>query len=127
MRLVILESPYAGDVEANLTYARACGRDCALRGDAILASHLLYPQFLDDTIPAERKLGIELGLAWRAKADLSIFYTDRGWSSGMLAALHSAIEHNFPFELRSLYGAHQLPATLDEDVFELLISCIKHK
>lgn len=28
--LVLLESPYAGDIEANLTYARACMRDCLL-------------------------------------------------------------------------------------------------
>ena len=28
MRLVIVESPYAGDVELNIRYARACLRDC---------------------------------------------------------------------------------------------------
>lgn len=31
MKLVILESPYAGDVEANVAYARRCVRDSLLR------------------------------------------------------------------------------------------------
>lgn len=42
MILVLLESPYAGYVERNLAYARACARDCLLRGEAPFASHLLY-------------------------------------------------------------------------------------
>ena len=40
-RLVILESPYSGDVEANLEYARSCLHDCLERGEAPIASHLL--------------------------------------------------------------------------------------
>lgn len=44
MRRVIVESPYAGEVEANVTYARACVRDCVLRGEAPIASHLLFTQ-----------------------------------------------------------------------------------
>ena len=49
-RKVILESPYAGDVETNLRNARAAMRDCLLRGEAPYASHLLYtqPGVLDD-------------------------------------------------------------------------------
>jgi hypothetical protein len=41
MRWVILESPYAGDVEANVAYARAAVRDSLMRGEAPIASHLL--------------------------------------------------------------------------------------
>ena len=41
MRLVIVESPYAGDVEANEEYARQCVRDSLMRGEAPIASHLL--------------------------------------------------------------------------------------
>ena len=44
MRLVIFESPYAGDVEANTEYARRCVRDSLMRGEAPIASHLLYTQ-----------------------------------------------------------------------------------
>lgn len=87
-RLVILESPYAGDVERNVTYARACLADCIRRGEAPIASHLLYtqPGVLNDDNPAERTLGIEAGLAWGRVADGAVFYVDLGWSNGMLAA-----------------------------------------
>lgn len=87
MKLVILESPYAGDVEANVAYARACLLDSLRRGEAPIASHLLHTQVLDDTAPEERALGIAAGLAWRTVPGvLPVFYVDRGWSRGMLAA-----------------------------------------
>ena len=50
MKLVIIESPYAGDIEKNVAYARDCVRDSLMRGEAPYASHLLYtqPNILDD-------------------------------------------------------------------------------
>src|SRR4051794_36682614 len=65
VRLVILESPYAGDVERNTLYARRALKDSLMHVEAPIASHLLYPQVLDDLIPSERQLGIDAGLAWR--------------------------------------------------------------
>lgn len=49
---VILESPYAGEIDRNIRYARACVRDSLLRGESPIASHLLYTQsgILDDDI-----------------------------------------------------------------------------
>lgn len=63
---VVVESPYAGDVERNLRYLRAALRDCLLRGEAPYASHAIYtqPGVLDDDIPSERTRGIHAGLAW---------------------------------------------------------------
>ena len=88
MKLVVIESPYSGDIEGNTAYARACMADSIKRGEAPLASHLLYPQpgILDENIEAERHLGINLGLYWAERADFIVFYTDRGWSRGMYAA-----------------------------------------
>lgn len=85
MRRVIIESPYAGDVKRNEQYARACMADCLKRGEAPYASHLLYtqPGILDDTIPEERRLGIDAGLAWGDVADAVVVYTDHGVSQGM--------------------------------------------
>ena len=104
MRLIILESPFAGDVDANVIYARACLRACLLRGEAPIASHLLYTQegVLDDLDSAQRALGIEAGLAWRARADGAAFYVDRGWSQGMLAARQIYDGEGFPYEIRHL-------------------------
>jgi hypothetical protein len=88
VRLVIVESPYAGDIERNVRYARAAVRDCVLKGEAPIASHLLFtqPGILDDDVPEERALGIAAGLAWKHVADSHVFYVDLGWSRGMQAA-----------------------------------------
>jgi hypothetical protein len=86
-KLAQLESPYAGNVELNTAYARACMRDCLQRGEVPFASHLLYtqPGVLDDTIPEQRERGIEAGLAFREHAAKTVFYLDQGWSGGMRA------------------------------------------
>ena len=107
MNLVIIESPYAGDVAANVNYARLCMRDSLNRGESPLASHLLYtqPGILDDDIPSERQLGIDAGLAWRKAAQFSVFYVDLGWSRGMLAAKEIYEREGFPFEIRALNEA----------------------
>lgn len=104
MRLVIIESPYAGDVERNVAYAKAAVRDCLERGESPYASHLFFTQdgLLDDTIPAQRALGIEAGLAWGAKADATVVYTDLGMSRGMLLGIARAHEQGRPVELRTL-------------------------
>jgi hypothetical protein len=85
MRLVIVESPYAGDIARNVAYARAAVRDCLLRGEAPIASHLLYtqPGILDDAVPAERALGIQAGLLWGEHAEATVVYADLGISRGM--------------------------------------------
>lgn len=104
MTLVIIESPYAGDIEANVAYARSAMRDSILRGEHPIASHLLYtqPGILRDEIPEERQRGIDAGLAWRAVADKAVFYIDRGWSGGMTAARAIYECEGFPYEERSL-------------------------
>lgn len=104
MKLVILESPFAGDVEKNTQYARACVRDSLLRGEAPIASHLLYtqPGILDDTVPSERQHGIDAGLAWRTVAHGSVVYTDRGISKGMEYGIAAAIEAGKTVEYRQI-------------------------
>lgn len=101
MRLVVIESPYAGDVEANLRYARACLLDALRRGEAPLASHLLYTQVLNDDDPEERALGMAAGFNWNDCADAVVVYTDRGISAGMEAGIRYAREVlDIPVEFR---------------------------
>lgn len=105
MKLVIIESSYAGDVEKNLTYLRACLKDSLLRGEAPFASHALYtqPGVLDDTKAEERTLGIEAGFAWGKKADLVAVYTDLEFSSGMELGILQADSNGLPVEYRYLH------------------------
>lgn len=104
LKLVIIESPYAGDIDANVAYARSCVRDALTRGEAPIASHLLYtqPGILDDQIPSERHLGIDAGLAWRRVAEKTVVYTDRGISDGMKHGIAAAVAAGIPVEYRSL-------------------------
>lgn len=102
--LVLIESPYAGDVERNIRYARACMRDSLLRGEAPFLSHLLYTQegVLDDTILEERTIGIWAGLAWGEKAKKTIVYTDYGITPGMKLGIAEAIKQKRPVLYRTL-------------------------
>ena len=103
-RLVILESPYAGDIERNVAYARACLRDSLMRGEAPIASHLLYtqPGVLDDNLPDERILGIDAGLSWRFVAEASVVYTDLGMSKGMSYGIQRARDAGKVIEYRTI-------------------------
>jgi hypothetical protein len=96
VRLVYLESPYAGDVEMNLRYARACMLDSIRRGESPIASHCLWTQCLDDTVPAERDLGMRCGFEWARFADATALYVDRGISDGMMRGVEMANLHRRP-------------------------------
>ena len=104
MRRVVVESPFAGDIEANLKYARACLRDCLMRGESPVASHLLLTQdgILNDADPIERAVGINAGHAWMRGAHDVVVYTDRGISEGMKAGIKSAELHKLNIEYRSI-------------------------
>lgn len=103
-RLVVVESPYAGDVQAHIDYARAAVADCLARGEAPIASHLLYTQdgVLDDDDPGQRRLGIDAGLAWHRVASAVVVYTDLGVSAGMRDAISHAEKVGIEPEFRTL-------------------------
>lgn len=104
--LVIIESPFAGanehEREANIAYARKCVADALSRGEAPIASHLLFPQILNDDIPGERTLGIEAGLAWYRVADKCVVYADRGISDGMRQGVARATACGVEVEVRNI-------------------------
>lgn len=104
--LVLVESPYAGDVATNVWYARSALGDCLRRGEYPFASHLLYtqPGVLDDDDPDERHLGIEAGLAWGNRADMTAVYMDLGISAGMRFGIAHAERVRRPIEYRRIKG-----------------------
>lgn len=104
MKLVLLESPYAGDVSRNEAFARACMCDCLMRGEAPFASHLLYtqPGVLDDRNPEHRALGMEAGLFWGQVASKTVVYTDLGISYGMNYGIQMAQLAGREVEYRTL-------------------------
>lgn len=105
MKLVLVESPFSGETERNVIYARKCLADCFKRGEYPFASHLLYtqPGVLDDTNSKERELGIEAGLVWGAKSDATVVYLDHGITSGMEHGINRAKKEKRKIEYRYLY------------------------
>jgi len=104
MRCVILESPYAGNVERNVAYARTCLRHSLSLGEAPIASHLLYtqPGVLRDDDEIERQWGIDAGLAWAALASATVVYIDLGISRGMKYGIDHALRAGRPIEWRAI-------------------------
>lgn len=108
MRLVVIESPYAGktdeETKSNVDYAKRCVHDCLKRGEAPYASHLFFTQLgiLNDKIKDERMLGINAGFAWAERADLIAVYIDKGISGGMKKGIERAIEKGQRIEYRKL-------------------------
>jgi len=104
MLLIILESPYSENIDENAIYARACVRDSLLRGEAPIASHLLYtqPGVLNDTIITERMHGIDAGLAWLKVATLHVVYTDLGITPEMQCGIYAAAANGVKTEYRTL-------------------------
>ncbi len=111
MRHIIIESPFGVPPKADwqdedlarvqgvyVAYARACCRavmDNAEEPTLVYASHLYWPQFLNDLDPYERALGIGAGfhLADAVGADTAYFFNDFGITAGMVkgqAAHHLA-------------------------------------
>ena len=130
MRLVVVESPYAGKAPGwakripgmrwaaeawvrwrHVRYARAAVRDCILRGEAPIASHLLLtqPGILRDHVPGERRTGIEAGLAWGDRGDLSAFYVNEGTSNGMRLGAEWADRVGRAHETRTVPGWRRCP------------------
>jgi hypothetical protein len=102
MKIVVIISPYSGDVEANVAYARACLFDSVMQDEAPFASHLLYTQVLNDHEPEHRSRGMAAGRQIMRRADLAAVYMDRGKSEGMRKDIEYARRHKIPIEERWL-------------------------
>ena len=100
VKLVYLESPYAGDVEKNIKYARLCMKDSLDRGEYPFASHLLYTQesILNDNDPLERTLEI----VFAKLCSKTVIYADLGISNGMMLGIEDAIKNKRTIEVRYL-------------------------
>lgn len=121
LRRVVLESPFSAPTDIgileNIGYARKCVRDCLMRGDAPIASHLLFTQsgILDDNIQEERELGMAAGWAWTGAAKAVVVYVDRGISKGMWAGIERAERFGIPVEYRELGAEENLTEVELED------------
>ena len=94
MKRVLIESPFAGEIDRNQMYARFCSHHTVTQyKESPYASHLFFTQefILDDDVPEERMLGIDAGLAWGEAAQMTVVYVDLGLSSGMAYGIANAL------------------------------------
>lgn len=98
-------SPYRGDVEENVRKAREYCRWAAMEHGVIPAvrlrnaarMHLLFPQFLDDSDPAQRELGIDMGLELLADCKRLYYFSDK-ITEGMAKEMNRAHALGIPTE-----------------------------
>ncbi len=94
-KIVYIASPYAGDIENNIRFAKAACRLAMEEGSTPVAAHLLYPQMLDDSIPEQRELGIRMGLKL-LEACSELWLCGSRVSDGMQEELKAAWRHRVP-------------------------------
>ncbi len=92
--IVYVCSPYAGDIESNVAAARRYSRFAVDSGYIPIAPHLLFPQFLNDTDPRERELGLFFGNALMSKCS-EVWVFGETISPGMAAEIRRARWKNY--------------------------------
>ena len=92
--IVYICSPYAGDIETNVVVARRYSRFAVEKGYIPIAPHLLFPQFLNDSDPNERELGLFFGNAIMSKCS-EIWVFGSKISNGMAAEIKRARWKNY--------------------------------
>ena len=96
MKKIYICSRLAGDYEANIEAAREYSRYVMKECGALpIAPHLLFPQFLDDTDPTERELGLAAGLELLEFCD-ELWYFGDSVSQGMVREICAAKEMGIP-------------------------------
>lgn len=97
---VYVVSKYAGDTKVNVSKAVEYCRFVIGKKRIPVASHLIYPAMLQDTIAADRELGTMFGLALLALCD-EIWVFGRVPSPGMAAEIAEAKRLNKPLRYYS--------------------------
>lgn len=93
--LVFICSPFAGDMEGNTKRAREYSRFAVSKDCIPIAPHLLFPQFLEETDPAGRELGISFGLVLQSMCREMWVFGDTV-SKGMAVEIEKAKERGIP-------------------------------
>jgi len=97
-KLIYVCSPLKGDIENNVKKAIQHCRFVFLQGHIPYAPHVIFTQFLDDTIESERDVAIEMGNIMLLKCDELWVFGDiisNGMKSEIELAKKNRIEVKF--------------------------------
>lgn len=95
--LVYICSPFAGDIESNIQNTRRYCVFAVRQGVIPIAPHLLFPQFMDDGNPEDRKLGLRFGMILLDRCEAVWAFGNR-ISPGMAAELERAGRRGIPIK-----------------------------
>ncbi len=104
-KIVFICSPFAGDIEGNTKRAKRYGRFAISKKVVPVIPHLMYPQFLYEDDPDERRLGIEMGLILLSKCH-EIWVFGNRISKGMAEEIGRAKKLGIPIRY---YDIHCIP------------------
>ena len=93
--LVFICSPYTGDTERYTRRAQGYCRFAVSNNCIPIAPHLLFPQFMDEDDPEQRRLGIFFGLVLQKKCK-EVWVFGRNISRGMAVEIEKAKERGLP-------------------------------
>lgn len=96
MTRVFICSPFSGDEDRNVHYAKCACREAIIAGYAPIAPHLLYPQFLAEWYPKDRARGIKCGLSFLSVCDAVWVMEKYGISPGMKREIKEARRLGIP-------------------------------
>lgn len=118
--VVVLESPFSGDIPRNIAYGQRIMADSRERGEIVIMPHLLWTQHHEapehfvsdydtkyDIKNGGREESLEQIKILRGLADKVIFYTDYGMSSGMEHGLEDCKTRGIKYEMRQIGNLHQ--------------------
>lgn len=98
--VVFVASPWSGGPKGYRQYLKKAVLDSLDRGEVPIASHGFYPNYLDDTTPLERKIGLTCGLELLRRSDELAVYADHGMTPGMEVEVQLAVRHRIPITFR---------------------------
>lgn len=87
--IVYICSPYSGNVNHNIEMARKYSRFAVDRHYLPIAPHLLFTQFMDDTVPEERETAIFMNFVLMSKC-VELWVFGDTISAGMKAEIERA-------------------------------------
>ena len=93
--IVYICSPYAGDIECHIRRAQGYCRFAVSKNCIPIAPHLLFPQFMEEDDPEQRRLGIFFGLILQKKCK-EVWVFGRNISRGMAVEIEKAKERGLP-------------------------------
>lgn len=91
--IVYICSPYAGDVKQNVRWAQAYCRFAVQKNCVPIATHLLFPQFMDDTDPAQRQQALFMSRLLLTKCN-EVWVFGETISQGMASEIRKAESRN---------------------------------